>query len=453
MAKFRFSEWWRLDEAAERDSADNPLAPLGPEQRRPAGPLLALAFGWGFLITGLLAGGALGSGVMLWPDLFWYSMLGNAINFGIGAMVGYIAYRTGCNSALIFRATYGALGAYMPVILIALLTIGWQGIVVGAFAQVWTQSPGTALYFAVAIFGGLLFTFTTYFGVKGLERVGVPAMAVLVAVGIYAIVLNLDEAGGLAALLEQSAARAAANPISGFDAVNIVVGAWIVGAVVMAEYVRFARTLAVALAIPFVVLVVNQVFLHTIGALGAIASGSPDFTVYMASLAGFAAVFGLLGMTVALWTTGDANLYLPSVQTASLFKRPKRVMVVICGVLGTILGLGIYQQFLGWIDLLATIVPPIVGPVLAEYYLLRRRPLRFEPDARHSINVSAIAAFVGGALIAAANGKDWSPINLEMAPALLGLLASLALYLALRPLEIRLRPGPSEPLAVDDAGR
>jgi cytosine permease len=439
MNESRLARWWRLDEAEERASADNPLEPLGPDQRRPGGPLLALAFGWGFLITGLLAGGALGSGVVLWPDLFWYSMLGNAINFTIGALVGYIAWRTGCNSALIFRATYGNLGAYVPVILVALLTIGWQGIVVGAFAQVWTQSPGTAIYFAVAIFGGLLFTFTTYFGIKGLERVGMPAMLVLVAVGIYAIQLNIAEAGGLGALLELSAARAAANPISGLQAVNIVVGAWIVGAIVMAEYVRFARTLAVALAIPFVVLVVNQVFLHTVGAMGAIVSGSPDFTVYMAGLAGVTAIFGIIGMTLALWTTGDANLYLPSVQTASLFRRPKRVMVVICGVLGTILGLGIYQQFLGWIDLLATIVPPIIGPVLAEYYLLRGRPATLPADEAHPVNYSAIFAFVGGGMLATANNKAWSPLALEVAPSLLGLFASLVIYVACRMVELRIR--------------
>ncbi|MCC5862810.1 MAG: cytosine permease [Gammaproteobacteria bacterium] len=438
MSESRLARWWRLDEAEERASADNPLEPLGRDQRRPAGPLLALAFGWGFLITGLLAGGALGSGVVLWPDLFWYSMLGNAINFGIGALVGYIAYRTGCNSALIFRATYGNLGAYVPVVLVALLTIGWQGIVVGAFAQVWTQSPGTAVYFAVAIFGGLLFTFTTYFGVKGLERVGMPAMLVLVAVGIYAIALNIAEAGGMAAMLELSAARAAENPLTGLQAVNIVVGAWIVGAIVMAEYVRFARTLAVALAIPFVVLVVNQLFLHTVGAMGAIVSGSPDFTVYMAGLAGVTAIFGLIGMTVALWTTGDANLYLPSVQTASLFRRPKRVMVVICGVLGTILGLGIYTQFLGWIDLLATIVPPIIGPVLAEYYLLRGRPITLPVDETHPVNYSAIVAFIGGGLLAAANGKAWSPLALDVAPSLLGLFASLTIYLVCRLAELRI---------------
>lgn len=430
MANFDLKKWWSLDPEAEIASEDNPLTPLTTEQRRPGGPLLALAFGWGFLITGLLAGGALGSGVALWGDLVWYSLLGSAINFTIGALVGYMAWRTGCNSTLLFRAVYGELGAFIPVLFIALLTIGWQGIVVGAFAQIWTQAPGTALYYAAAVFAGLLYTGTTLFGVKGIERVGIPAMLGLVAVGLYAAWVNIEQSGGIAAVETLSANKVAAAPISGMEAINIVVGAWIVGAVVMAEYVRFARTFWVAMGIPFVVLVVDQLFLHLVGALGAVGSGTPDFTAYLGTLSGFAAIFGLVGMTLALWTTGDTNLYLPSVQTASLFRRPKRVTIVVCGLLGTVLGLGIYQVFLGWIALLATVVPPIVGPVLAEYYLIRGKPKEFTSDVR--LSWPAIVAFGGGALIAGGNGKDGFPLSLDISPSLLGLFVSLVVYVILR---------------------
>ncbi len=432
MKGFDLQKWWALDPAAETASEDNPLTPLTDAQRRPGGPLLALAFGWGFLITGLLAGGALGSGVTLWGDLIWYSLLGSAINFAIGALVGYMAWRTGCNSTLLFRAVYGELGAFVPVLFVALLTIGWQGIVVGAFAQIWTQAPGTALYYGVAIFAGVLYTGTTLFGVKGIERVGIPAMLGLVAVGLYAAWVNIAQSGGIAAVETLSASKVAEAPISGMEAINIVVGAWIVGAVVMAEYVRFARTFWVAMGIPFVVLVVDQLFLHLVGALGAVGSGTPDFTAYLGTLSGFAAIFGLVGMTLALWTTGDTNLYLPSVQTASLFRRPKRVTIVICGALGTLLGLGIYQMFLGWIALLATVVPPIVGPVLAEYYLIRGRPATFPSHNR--LNWPAIVAFASGAIIAGGNGREGFPLAVELSPSLLGLLVSLLVYVALRKL-------------------
>ncbi len=443
MSNNRISEFFKFDEAAERGSADNPFGALSAEQRRPGGPLLALAFGWGFLITGLLTGGALGAGLKLWPDLFWYSTLGNLINFGIGALVGIIAWRTGCNSALLFRAIYGKAGAYIPVVFVALLTIGWQGIVVGASAQVWTQSPGTVIFYAAAIFAGLLHTFTTLYGVKGLEKVGVPSMLVLVAVGLYAIWLNVDKAGGTGPLMELSARTAAATPLSGLEAINLVVGSWIVGAVVMAEYVRFSRSMFTAIAIPFVVLVIDQWFLHTVGALGSVVSGSADFTAYMTSIGGWIGIFAIIGMTLALWTTGDTNLYLPSVQTASLFRKPKRVMVLVCGLLGTVLGLGIYARFLDWINLLATVVPPVIGPVIADYYLVRSvRVDRYEAEPAFALNLAAVVSFVSAAVIAAYGAEIAAAVPaLTIAPSLLGLLASILVYCIVRPLERALGGG------------
>lgn len=40
----KLKAWWALDEQAEQESADNPLAPLSDSQRRDALPLLTLAF-------------------------------------------------------------------------------------------------------------------------------------------------------------------------------------------------------------------------------------------------------------------------------------------------------------------------------------------------------------------------------------------------------------------------
>jgi cytosine permease len=428
--------WWTLDEKAEAASADNPLTPLSDAQRRDAGPLVAMAFGWGFLITGLLTGGALGGGLSFWPDLIGYAVLGNLINFVIGALVGYMGYKTACSSGLIFRAVYGVAGAYVPAVFLALLLIGWQGIVVGASAQVWTQSPGTAIYYAAAIFAGLLFTYTTYYGIKGLERVGGPSMIVLVLVGLYAAWINIDKAGGWSAFLALSATTSAKAPLGGVAAINTVVGSWIVGAVVMADYTRFSRRGAVALLIALVVLFIDQMFLQVIGALGAVVSGSADFTTYMRSLGGAAAVLAMIGMTLALWTTGDTNLYLPAVQTASLLRRPKKVMVVICGLIGTILGLGIYQRFLDWIGLLATVCPPIVGPVIVDYYVLRRRDYSERALAMASNwNMASVVSFLGGAVVAWLSTKPGNFINsLNWAPSLIGLLVSAMLYLVLSPL-------------------
>ncbi len=422
--------WWTLDEAEAANSADNPHEPLKPSQRRATLPLLTLAFGWGFLVTGLLTGGALGQGLPFWPDLIVASFLGNFMNFVIGALVGYIGYKTACNSGLLYRFTYGNIGAYLPVLFIALLTIGWQGIVVGAFGFAWAQSFDSPTFYAVALFAGLLYTATTCFGVSALEKVSMPSVLVLVGVGLYAAWFNIDQVGGWPEFLALSQEKSAQEPLTLKNAINLVVGSWIVGAIVMAEYTRFAKKAWVALAIPFIVLIVSQWFLQIIGSMGGIVAGTYEFTTYMLQQGAIIGGLGLIAMSLALWTTGDANLYLPAVQTASLLRRPQRVTTVICGLLGTILGLGIYQYFLDWINLLAALVPPLIGPVIVDYYLVNKRG--YNPEAMHRLpkwNPVAIVAYAVGAGTAFASSQGFEIPGLEwVIPSLLGLVVSMVAY-------------------------
>ena len=432
----KFKNWWKWNPEFEKNSADNPVTALSEQQRRNAGPLLALAFGWGFLVTGLFTGGLLGNGLPFWPDIVLASFLGNLVNFIIGAFVGYIGYKTACNSGLVYRYVYGNAGAYIPVVFISILLIGWQGIVVGAFGATWTTAlhpelpvseifSSTTFYIA-AVFAGILYTATTYFGVKGLEKVSIPSVSVLVFVGLYAIYLNIQQAGGFSTFQALSAELAAKNPLTMVQAINLVIGSWIVGAVVMPEYTRFAKKPWVAIAIPFIVLIIAQWFLQIVGALGGIVSGDFMFTTYLMDQGIIIAWIGIIGMSLALWTTGDANVYLPVIQTSSIFKRPQHVTTVICGTLGTILGLGLYQNFMEWINLLASIVPPLIGPVIVEYYFVNRE--KFHTGHFDNISKWNPAAFIAYILGAASTfySPDWGT------PSLIGLLVSMLVYLILR---------------------
>ena len=101
-----FKNWWAVDPSEAEDSVDNPHAPLRDNQRRDTLPLLTLAFGWGFLVTGLIVGGSLGNG-MSFDAIIQATFIGNVINFIIGALVGYVGYKTACNSGLLYRYVYG----------------------------------------------------------------------------------------------------------------------------------------------------------------------------------------------------------------------------------------------------------------------------------------------------------------------------------------------------------
>ena len=420
----KLKHWWRFDAEAEQASADNPITPLTDEQRRDTLPLLTMAFGWGFLITGLMVGGALGAGVSFWPDLIYVSFLGNITNFVIGSLVGYIGYKTACNSGLLYKLVYGKIGAYFPVLLLAMVLICWQGIVVGAFGFAWAQDFNSFNFYAVAIGAGILFTWTTYYGVRGLELVSAPSVVILVVVGVYAAYTQISQAGGMQEFLELSKVTSANNPLSNMDAINIVIGSWIVGAIVMPEYTRFAKKAWVAIAIPFIVMIIAQWFLQIIGSAGGIVSGQFDFTTYMRLQGVFVAGLGLIGMSLALWTTGDANLYLPVIQTSSILCRPQRVMTVICGVLGTIVGLVIYQHFIQFVDKLAILLPPLIGPVIAHFYIVKRGNFDIDKlNAQPRWNIAALLAYIVGA------SSKWWLVQDLLVSSLAGLLISIVAYL------------------------
>jgi cytosine permease len=99
-------------------------------------------------------------------------------------------------------------------------------------------------------------------------------------------------------------------------------------------------------------------------------------------------------------------------------------------VLGTILGLGIYQHFMDWIEFLASIVPPLIGPVIAHFYVIEK--MRFKPemlDHAPSWNPAAIIAYLVGAAAAILNSKNILISSETMVPALTGLLVSIVVYI------------------------
>ena len=101
------------------------------------------------------------------------------------------------------------------------------------------------------------------------------------------------------------------------------------------------------------------------------------------------------------------------------------VITVICGLIGTIVGLGIYVKFMVWNDLLTSIAPPLIGLLLVEFCILRKRE-PFENNLTNLPNCKpvALAAYlmgVGGAFFV----PEWA------AKALVGLFIYVIAYWAM----------------------
>lgn len=108
-------------------------------------------------------------------------------------------------------------------------------------------------------------------------------------------------------------------------------------------------------------------------------TGDSNFVNWMYEQGILLAIIGVLVWTTSLWTTNNSELYSNSLYTGPAInamggKVRRKTIVLIVGVLGTILGsAGFYQLFFAdFINILGAAFVPLAGPIIADYYWLRR---------------------------------------------------------------------------------
>lgn len=127
-------------------------------------------------------------------------------------------------------------------------------------------------------------------------------------------------------------------------------------------------------------------------------SGSYNFTVYMQTISPVVGIIALITMSIALWSTIDVNLYLPSSMISYMFKIPRNGGVPIAGLTGTVLGAsGLFNVLANFLNVLAFILPAIAGPIIADFFVLNKG--RWDVKLLHKMpkfNLAAILAYVFG---------------------------------------------------------
>lgn len=440
--KEKIRDWWTINPEEEAKSSDSVHQPLPYEKRRKALPLLILGFTWGFLITGLLIGGAIGPGMPFFTGTIPSILIGCSILFVIATLTGLVGYKIGGTNDMVFQFAYGKKGRLLPGVFLFIVLMGFQGIIVGGVTTFWLKGTAHPAFFWVALLFGMLFTYTCYVGIKMIEKISNPTMVLLIAISIIAIVYNINQAGGWISFNSMTMGSfTGGEQIPLATGINLVIGSWIAGAVLTSDFTRFAKSKWVAVGMLFICFFVTQFLLIAMGAIGAVISGSYDMTQYLAGVSPVLGMIALIAMTLAMWTSSNTNLYLPAAQLASVSKRPFKVAVLACGFIGTMMGaLGIFQQFESFIGFIASIIPPLVGPIVADYWIVHRT--KYEVEYYHQlpeVNIPSIgAAMVGSGITFMATGIPlWNvpPVPFLTAswivPSVLGIMVSISAYLVL----------------------
>lgn len=408
------------------DHEEYMLEPVPKSARRKTIGIAAIWVGFGFVVTGLIVGGQLaGQGEapgMTMGGAVTTIAIGELVLFALTILLGIPAMKTGFNLALLSKVSYGDKGFILPMLFMALLTLGWFASILGMIGEIWGVLLGNPTGITVvdpAFFGrggidpvslevvlsciafGALFTWTAYRGISAIEKVALPIAPLLLVVALYSGFGMVSDSGGWDVVTAEAATRTGLPMGTG---ITIVVGAWIAGAVMGADIMRFAKhTKAVVIGAAAAFILTNPL-LNVVGYVGSIATGDSNFVNWMYTKGIFLTIVGVIVWTTSLWTTENSELYSNSLYVGPVlrgfnFNVRRATLVLIVGVVGTILGsLGFYQLFFNdFITVLGAAFVPLVAPIIADYFLLRRGA--FTPDShakQPALRWNAIISFVVG---------------------------------------------------------
>lgn len=364
---------------------------------------LSVMLGLTFFSASMLAGGEIGMG-LTFSEFIIIVLAGNlALGIFTGTLA-YIASKTGLSTHLLAKYAFGDKGSYLPSFLLGFTQVGWFGVGVAMFAVPVANAMDWNVYALIFIFG-LAMTATSIFGMKALVILGFVAVPAIAVLGSYSAVEATESLGGIAALMEYKPTVS----ITLSAALTICIGSFISAGTLTPDFARFAKTSRSAVIATVIAFFLGNSLMFFFGAIGSMSYGLADISEVMFLQGLMIPAIIVLGLNI--WTTNDNALYASGLGFANITKIPKKVFVVVNGLVGTILAMWMYNNFVGFLTLLGAAIPSIGAIIITDYFFVKRREYKaFDEMTFKSVNWVSIAAWgVGVAFAQVAPGI--TPLN------------------------------------------
>lgn len=329
-------------------------------------------------------------------------LLGGVILAAYTGSLGFIGAESGLSLDELARKSFGSRGSLLPSAMISFTQIGWFGVGLAMFAipvaKELLQLEVTADYmpwqgYLLIVVAGLLMTGSAYFDIKGLtvvSYVAVPAVAIL---GTTAMILAVKN--GDASLVEQFAQGS--KTLGVLAGAGLVVGSFVSGGTATPNFTRFAKNAKVGCIVTVIAFFLGNSLMFFFGAVSSIYAGGNDIFEVMLNLNMF--YFAVLVLGLNIWTTNDNALFTSGLGLSNIFGLPKKRMVLLAGIIGTVAAEWLYWNFCDWLTALNCTLPP-VGIILIISYFSNRQAYRDGTIAEPKVCWPAIVGVILGALVA-----------------------------------------------------
>lgn len=420
--------------------ADYARVPVPSERRVKGWHIVVIYVGVALTLPAFLTGGQIGVNLGFTGGVVATSIAA-LILAAVGSVTGYVGAKTGLSTYMIARFTFGNHGAKITNFVIAVTLFGWFGVTTAFFAQA-TDALATG-YLGIALgelawtmIGTVLMISTAVFGFKGLDR-----LSIVVTPLLFVLLLAAVQASLASTPFTQVVAYDNAEGFGLGAAVSILVGAWMVGAVVLPDVSRYAVTPRHGLLGGGSAFICGMVVVIVPCIVIAIANESADVIAIVVSF-GWAA-WALVIIFLSAWSSNDNNVYSAALSLATIFRGiDKWKLTVAAGAAGGVLAaLGIAEQLVPFLMALGILVPPVAGIFATDYFI---RPGAFTgagADETASVRWQAFAAWIAASTFAyctqPAPSGGLGLFSLTMIPALDALAVSSGAYVVLHRLSDR----------------
>mgnify|MGYP000117479422 CR=1 FL=1 len=366
-------------------------------------------------MTGLEVFKGLSPATALWA-LLW----GSLITTVIGAIIGYIGAADRMSSYLLVRVAFGDKGAAIVNIALAISLMGWFGVNINLFMgatgrllmEIWGVSVPKEV---LAIIASLCMTFTTLVGFKAINLLSsllIPALIIVTILFTAAAFSENTFADFMA--MEKPAMATGDNAMSIGDGISWVVGAVIIGAIILPDITRFMRAKSGAIYTSIMTYLVVGVLVMASAGLAGASSGifenffgetyiSRSDTILDLMIAVNLGIGAFIIVIAGCWALNSLNLYSTVLSTKATFpKLNTKWLTIGLGALGVIIALAdILHHFETFLWYLSAIFIPVAGVMMVDRLFIRPSAYTLETLAdNNTLNVTAFAAWVLGAAYA-----------------------------------------------------
>lgn len=407
----------------ERLTDDHSREPVPVEEAVSGWRVAMVIIGFAITLPLMITGSQVGLAMGLRNALTAFAVGGLVLTV-IGSATAVVATSARLSTYKILEFAFGRWGAKIVSGVLALTLFGWYGVTAELFGRALSGAAADIYGFDSPVIlgtvvGSILMVAVTVFGFKALDRLSLLAVPLLVLFLAAVVVRSLGS---------DAALTAGSGDMDLGVAISVVVGTYIVGAVLVPDLCRYARSRTDGVFAIVLSLGVGLPCILAAAAVPSLATQEADLVRIMLSLG--LGIPALCVIVFATWTSNANNLYSMSLGLAAVFEHVgKWKLTVAAGVAGTLVAIaGVTDVFIPFLLTLGIAIPPVAGIYLADYFIVKGSRAYFDPadPLERAVNPAAFAAWLAATMVGAITARGW--LSVTLIPACDSFLASVVLY-------------------------